>query len=310
MREVISYGRVRARELGPHKNRGMEISYVASGDMEWMVEGRPEKVPPGSVFFTLPWQVHGSMNPEEPENNILYHVLFHLKNDCPKKQDSFLLPDSFCFSSPEMREISSVLCTSKRHCFPATPTMRCLMPELVRELQGSHRLSEANIKTLLRAVLVELVRIVCGEAVNTEKYTYAEQRVQRFLPELSTSCDYKWTLHEMQEHCGIHGSQLNAIFQKLTGFSPIDYLCRLRLERSKTLLRDTDMKIIDIAFECGFGSSQYFSNTFHRSTGVSPSTYRNHFSSLTDTELHTWENIRFRSEREEQERIRRHEARE
>ena len=310
MREVISYGRTKARELGPHKNRGMEICYIASGDMEWMVQGVPERVSPGSIFFTLPWQVHGSLYPQEPENNILYHVLFHLKNDCPKKKDHFLLPDSFGFSASEMHEISTILCASKRHSFPATPAMRWLMPELVHELQGSHRLSKASIKTLLRAVLVELVRIVCGEAVNTEKYTRAEQKVQRFLPELAHSCDHKWTLHEMQEHCGIHGSQLNAIFQKLTGFSPVDYLARLRLEHAKSLLRDTDMKIIDIAFECGFGSSQYFSNTFHRATGVSPSTYRNHFSSLTDTELHAWENIRFRSEQEEQERMHRLEAKE
>ena len=38
MEEIISYGRFQCRELAPHKNRGMEITFVQRGMMEWMVE--------------------------------------------------------------------------------------------------------------------------------------------------------------------------------------------------------------------------------------------------------------------------------
>ena len=82
MKEIISYGRFQCSELSPHKNRGMEITYVEKGLLEWMTEGVPEKVKPGSIYFTLPWQVHGSVNPQEPDNTI-WHVLFHLENDYP-----------------------------------------------------------------------------------------------------------------------------------------------------------------------------------------------------------------------------------
>lgn len=54
----------------------------------------------------------------------------------------------------------------------------------------------------------------------------------------------------------------------------MEYLFRLRTERAKTLLRETGIKVIDIAFECGFSSSQYFANTFRHATGMTPSEYR------------------------------------
>ena len=70
MKEIISYGRFQCSELSPHKNHGMEITYIEKGMLEWMVEGVREKVEPGSVFFTLPWQVHGSLNAKAPDNTI------------------------------------------------------------------------------------------------------------------------------------------------------------------------------------------------------------------------------------------------
>lgn len=302
MKEIISYGRLRCTELSPHKNRGMEITYIEKGDLEWIVEGVPEKVGPGSVFFTLPWQVHGSLHPKEPDNTI-YHVLFHLKEDYPRPRKHFLFPELFGFKPSEMRTLSKAFCASPNHCLRATPTMRWLMPTLVNELQSTHELHDTHATSLLRAVLVELKRIVVGTAVDADTHTGTERKVEALLAELSTTCDQKWTLKQMAEQCGIQRTRLGDIFQKLTGGSPMEYLLRLRLERAKTLLRETDMKIIDIAFECGFGSSQYFANSFKHATGSTPSEYRTHYASLSAEEMKKWANMEFRSEQEEISRV-------
>jgi AraC family L-rhamnose operon regulatory protein RhaS len=298
MKEIISYGRFKCRELAPHKNRGMEITYIEKGMLEWMAEGVPEKIEPGSIYFTLPWQVHGSLNPKEPDNTI-WHVLFHLEEDYPSPRNRFSFPKIFGFSSEEMRILSHSFATCTHHCFPATPTMRSLMPTLVGELQSTHELREAHSRTLLRAVLVELKRIISGEAIDTDTHSWAEKRVETLLTELSSHCDQQWKLKEMSDWCGIQRTQLNKIFQKLTGCTPVEYLARLRMERAKTLLRETDMKVIDIAFECGFSSSQYFANTFRQETGQTPSEYRKRIGGLSAAESKDWNDIQFRSEEEE-----------
>lgn len=302
MKEVISYGRFQCSELSPHKNRGMEITYIEKGMLEWMTEGVPEKVKSGSIYFTLPWQVHGSVNPQEPDNTI-WHVLFHLENDYPEPQSRFSFPRSFGFSKEDMGILSTVFASSKQHSFPATPTMRDLMPALIGELQSTHELREAHTQTLLRAILVELKRIVSGEVRDAGKHTYSEQRVQALIASLPSSCDHHWTLTEMTEDCGIQRTQLINVFQKLTGSTPMEYLFRIRMERAKTLLRETDIKITDIAFECGYGTSQYFANTFKQATGVTASDYRKHYSGLSSTESKDWKNIQFRSEKEERQRV-------
>ncbi|MDF7799320.1 helix-turn-helix transcriptional regulator [Pontiellaceae bacterium B1224] len=302
MNEIISYGRFQCSELAPHKNRGMEITYIEKGLMEWMAEGVPEKVESGSIYFTLPWQVHGSVNPKEPDNTI-WHVLFHLKKDYPTPQTSFHFPETFGFSREEMDILSKVFSKSKHHSFPATPALRSLMPTLIGELQSTHEMRDAHSRTLLRAILVELKRIVSGEVVAAGAHTYSEQRVQALIASLPASCDQHWTLAEMADHCGIQRTQLGKVFQKLTGSTPMEYLFRIRMEHAKTLLRETDIKIIDIAFECGYGTSQYFANTFKQATGATPSEYRKHISGLSASESRDWKKIQFRSEEEERQRV-------
>ena len=302
MKEIISYGRFQCKELAPHKNRGMEITYIEKGVLEWMVEGVPEKIEPGSVFFTLPWQVHGSLHPSEP-NNTVWHVLFHLEKDYPQPHKQFCFPERLGFGIAEMRTLSEAFSSSVKHCFRATPAMRWLMPVLINELQSSHELGKAHAISFLRAVLVELKRIVSGEAVDTDTHTWSENKVQTLLAELSSNCDQQWTLKQMAEHCGIQRTRLNTVFQRLTGSTPMEYLSKLRMERAKTLLRETEIKIIDIALECGISSSQYFASTFKHATGMTPSEYRTHCAVLTADELRKWVNIDFRSEQEERRRV-------
>ena len=59
-----------------------------------------------------------------------------------------------------------------------------------------------------------------------------------------------------------------------TGHTPVDYLNYYRVECSAELLRGTDESITEIALSCGFSDPGYFSRTFRRHKGCSPSEYR------------------------------------
>lgn len=280
----------------------MEITYIEKGLMEWMVEDHQEKVETGSVFYTLPWQVHGSLQLKEPENTV-WHVLFHLDRDYTSPHTHFQFAKGLGFTQEESKILSTTFSSSKRHCFQATPTMRSLMPALVGELQSTRELRDVLVITLLRALLVELKRIVNSEVVDIATYSRSEQWVQELITLLSSNCGQQWTLATMAGHCGIRRTQLCKIFHKLTGSTPMEFLSRIRVEHAKTLLRRSDTKIIDIAFECGYSSSQYFANNFKQATGVTPSMYRKGSAQLSATESKDWKNIKFRSEEEELRRI-------
>lgn len=66
-------------------------------------------------------------------------------------------------------------------------------------------------------------------------------------------------------------------FKKYIGSSPMDYLNIVRTENAAKLLKTTDSRIIDIAYEVGFQNFSYFSRTFLRYKGITPSGYRRQF---------------------------------
>ena len=63
-------------------------------------------------------------------------------------------------------------------------------------------------------------------------------------------------------------------FQACFNLSPMEYLSKIRIDHAKELLLTTYKPVTDIAFECGFNDSNYFSKTFRNSVGCTPKNYR------------------------------------
>lgn len=66
---------------------------------------------------------------------------------------------------------------------------------------------------------------------------------------------------------------LSKAFKQVSGINFIDYLTRVRMDAAKQLLRETTMKINDVAAAVGYQHS-YFNRIFKKQEGVTPSQYR------------------------------------
>ncbi len=64
------------------------------------------------------------------------------------------------------------------------------------------------------------------------------------------------------------------MFKKVTGINFTDYLSRVRIEKSKNLLLNPNLRISEIAFEVGFQSLTHFNRVFKKIVGQSPTQYR------------------------------------
>lgn len=71
---------------------------------------------------------------------------------------------------------------------------------------------------------------------------------------------------------------LGQIFKKTYGMYFKDYLLELRLMQAKKLLRQTQMRVYEIAEDVGFNSADYFVHQFEKKEKMSPTEYRNHYS--------------------------------
>ena len=68
---------------------------------------------------------------------------------------------------------------------------------------------------------------------------------------------------------------LRALFKKETGMTFVEYLTEKRMERARELLKNSERKIGAVAALVGYKDSKYFSNTFKKASGMSPTEYQN-----------------------------------
>ncbi|RXZ78637.1 DNA-binding response regulator [Paenibacillaceae bacterium] len=81
-------------------------------------------------------------------------------------------------------------------------------------------------------------------------------------------------LPDVAAHCHLSANYFGNLFKKETGESFSSYLSRLRMDKAKLLLKNTDMKVAEIAEAVGYPDSNYFATAFKGTAGCSPSDYR------------------------------------
>ena len=69
-------------------------------------------------------------------------------------------------------------------------------------------------------------------------------------------------------------SQLNKKINAITGYSTIAYVLQLKLNKAKKMLSDENIAVAEVSDACGFYDSSYFSRTFKKEFGMSPSYYQ------------------------------------
>lgn len=63
------------------------------------------------------------------------------------------------------------------------------------------------------------------------------------------------------------------LFREYTGLTPSEYIRKLRLSHSALRLKNEDVKVIDVAYDLGFGSVDGYQRAFHKEFGCNPGEY-------------------------------------
>ncbi|MBB6730920.1 AraC family transcriptional regulator [Cohnella zeiphila] len=82
------------------------------------------------------------------------------------------------------------------------------------------------------------------------------------------------TLGLLAKKLGLTPNYVSALFRTETGQTFTWHLSRIRIERAKTLLRETNLKIFQVGRQVGLADQAYFSRLFKRTVGISPNDYR------------------------------------
>ena len=102
----------------------------------------------------------------------------------------------------------------------------------------------------------------------------ARSRVASSIEKLRNNCTLTHRIDELAAQTGISVSHFSAIFKKETGFSPIDFLIRQRIQYASQLLVTSQEPISVVATIVGYDDPYFFSRSFRKIMGCSPRAYR------------------------------------
>lgn len=266
---------VKTRKSGPEPYRAKKLTLIrlAKGRTRWTVDGSPFELREGDVLVVNPGQIFSGI--ESSEQVSIHAEQIEFDWNAPKSGK-----ESFKIGSPFQPSQASLLKTQLQQAsspiLSATSTIHQLFAELLSAPKQGSPLELLQIQTcaahLLTSICTALDRKPSAGSNSASSDT--EQRVVQFLSELENCCQDEWTLTDLANEVGLKRSRFGVICRQLTGESPSTYLNRLRIRRSRKLLRTTSLSITDIAFDCGFNSSQYFAKLFRRFQGHEPTHYR------------------------------------
>lgn len=82
------------------------------------------------------------------------------------------------------------------------------------------------------------------------------------------------SLDEVSREVNISPYYFSKLFKEETGGNFIDYVTMVRMEKAKELLRSTDKSMKEICCEVGYSDPNYFSRSFKKNIGVTPTEYK------------------------------------
>ena len=100
------------------------------------------------------------------------------------------------------------------------------------------------------------------------------RRLLRAKDRMDAASHEEWPVPRLASVSGVSEAHFARSFKDAFGIPPHRYLLTRRIEQAKTLLRDTDLSIIEIAFQTGWKSLGTFGRTFRDITGESPTELR------------------------------------
>ncbi|MBL7868144.1 MAG: helix-turn-helix transcriptional regulator [Flavobacterium lindanitolerans] len=113
----------------------------------------------------------------------------------------------------------------------------------------------------------EAVQIILSQLFSPTTYTFKQVIEANLFSQL--------TIEQLAEQNNLSVSSFKREFAKLYNDSPANYIKNKRLEKAAQLLRVSNQRITDIAFDCGFNDLANFTKSFSDKYNATPTNYRN-----------------------------------
>jgi len=256
--------------LNWHRNEGIEFHFLESGSMPYAQETEKTELKPNHLTITRPWEAHKVGSPEVGMGKF-YWVIIDLGIRRPHQE--WVWPDWIMMTKKDLSRLTKILRLDDQWLWQSNSKMReCFHKMGVavdNDIEGS---SASKIRLLVNEMLILLLELADSkEVVLNEALTDSSRSVQLFLNELDKNLSENWTIERMADSAGVGLTRFTYHCRQLTNTTPMRYLAMKRIEKAKTILiKNPELSVAEVAYSCGFATSQYFSTVFKRQEKCTP----------------------------------------
>lgn len=231
--------------------------FITKGTGEVVINGKKNSLSPGKLVVFAPGMIcDKKTSPSDPLE--FYFIRFtHAGAYEKKEQWHFKFPEEMTFPLHGVYTIKN------------SSGVVLLLEEITSLSKRRGPTIAFKKKIIFQELLLTFIQDFHSQTISRD----SRQVIEETIVYISHHYHQAITLTDLAKMAGLSNSHYSRLFKKNVGYSPIEYLTHLRIDRAKVLLAHSDIRIKDVSQNVGYEDELYFSRIFKKIVGVSPSQF-------------------------------------
>lgn len=251
----------------PHWHDDFELIYCAEGQVQVTLWGQAYTLCAKDLIVILPHAIH-SIEQGGPDGGEYFNIMFHPSlfkgSEDDLCYDKYVLP----FLNGE-KNMDYFYSSDSAFNKAVTP---CIL-SMLQHRGDSYSTHELVVKSNL-FLLLHYMNQYSTAASDDRALQLSYSRLKNALYYVQKFYDREISIQKAARQCGFSESHFMKLFKEFTGMSFNAYVVNYRLDLAAKQLSETDLKVIDIAENCGFHNHSYFTRAFQKKYRQTPIAYR------------------------------------
>lgn len=236
-----------------HSHDEYELYYLIAGQRDYFIRDRTYRVERGNFVFIEKDELHRTIDTGVPNHERV------VINFSPSMLAGFPLHGR-----------SGVIALPPQAQYKGETLVR----ELVEEARGDAAGHDVMIESLLRQLLLLVFRAQAEQPEPQAQPSSVHRTISEVAAYVGTNYRVSLRLNEVAKQFFVSPYYLSRKFKLCTGFGFSEYVQLVRVREAQRLLRETDLKMIEIAAQVGIEPVANFYKLFKAANGCSPLQYR------------------------------------
>ncbi len=229
-----------------HYHNFYEIYYIENGSCSYFINNKSYQMTKGDVVLIPEGVIHHTIYTVDKPTRLLVNCTHKY---IPPSVFPLAYSDNYLYRNPnQINEIHTIL------------------QKIEKEYNNPDSFSDESIRCLMYSFFFLIARNKNQYISQNVQSSYIEHAIDYIQNNLSADI----SLSEIAAMFSVSSEHFSRSFKKETGFGFNQYINLLRLKKAESLLKQSTLSVAEVAEECGFNDSNYFSIKFKKMYNIPP----------------------------------------